>query len=211
MKQLAIYGAGGLGRELAWMLKEINQHVKEWDVLGFFDDGKEKNSVVDEMPVLGGLREINAIKKELHVAVGISDPATKRNVTRSITNAKIEFPVLIHPTCLAGNSKFNQFGRGTILTARVILTTHIYLGDFVMINLASTIGHDVRIGNYSTIMPGCSISGNVSFGEACLMGTGARTLQNIDIGSESIIGAGAVVTRSFGNHVKLVGVPAVEK
>ena len=181
------------------------------EVLGFFDDGKEKNSIVDEMPVLGGLREINAFKTGLHVAVGISDPATKRKVTGNITNTKIEFPVLIHPTCLAGNRKFNQFGRGTILTARVILTTHIHLGDFVMINLASTVGHDVRIGNFSTIMPGCSISGNVSFGEACLMGTGARTLQNINIGSESIIGAGAVVTRSFGNNVKLVGVPAVEK
>ncbi len=126
-----------------------------------------------------------------------------------ITNPKVEFPVLVHPACIVGNKKFNQLGRGTILTAGVILTTHVNLGDFVLINLATTVGHDVHIGNFSTIMPGCNISGNVSIGEGCLMGTGAKTLQNIAIGAESVIGAGAVVTKSFEGKVKLMGIPAV--
>ena len=54
---------------------------------------------------------------------------------------------------------------GTVLTAGVILTTRIQTGDFVLINLATTVGHDVNIGNFCSIMPGCSISGSVSLGE----------------------------------------------
>ncbi len=209
MKKLAIYGAGGLGREIASMIKDINQNAPEWEVVGFFDDGKKKNEVVDDLPVLGGLNQVNSIKTELSIAVAISDPQAKRKVTEKITNAKIKFPVLIHPACVSGDKKFNRFGRGTILTAGVILTTEILVGDFVLINLATTVGHDARIGKFSSIMPGCSISGNVSLGKACVMGTGARVLQNISIGDDSVIGAGAVVTKSFGNKVKLLGVPAV--
>jgi len=56
-----------------------------------------------------------------------------------IINPNIEFPVLIHPSCNRGDKKSNRFGRGTILTAGVILTTGIQTGDFVLINLATTV------------------------------------------------------------------------
>jgi sugar O-acyltransferase (sialic acid O-acetyltransferase NeuD family) len=206
-KKIAIYGAGGLGREVAWMLREMKSR-DSFEVLGFFDDGKSKNSVVDGMPVLGGLSEINASDGSFQIVLAISDPSTKRRLVQSITNSKVEFPVIIHPTCQPGDATTNRFGKGTILTAGVILTTGITLGDFVLVNLSTTIGHDVRIGSFSTVMPGCSISGNVVLGENTLMGTGARTLQNISVGKNSVIGAGALVTKNFEDGVKLLGVPA---
>src|SRR5258706_3362822 len=99
-KKLAIYGAGGLGREIACMLKDIRQHGGRWDVIGFFDDGKKKDSVIDDLPVLGGLREIKASRVPLNLVIGISDPATKEKLVHAIVNTNIEFPVLIHPACL---------------------------------------------------------------------------------------------------------------
>jgi acetyltransferase-like isoleucine patch superfamily enzyme len=57
-------------------------------------------------------------------------------------------------------------------------------------------------------MPGCSISGNVKIGARTVMGTGSRILQGLTIGEDCMIGAGAVVTKSFGSHLKLLGVPA---
>lgn len=206
-KKIAIYGAGGLGREVAWMLREMKSR-DSFDVVGFFDDGKPKKSTVDGLPVLGGLSDINASDGSFQVVLAISDPLTKRRLVQSITNPKIDYPVIIHPTCQPGDATTNRFGKGSILTAGVILTTGITLGDFVLINLSTTIGHDVRVGNFSTVMPGCSISGNVTLGENCLVGTGARTLQNLSIGKDGVIGAGAVVTKSFGDGVKLLGVPA---
>jgi len=208
-KPIAIYGAGGLGREIAWMVNDINQHKRQWKLIGFFDDGKKKDSIIDDLPVLGGLNELNAVRSPLSLVIAISDPLIKEKLVNDIINTKIKFPVLIHPSCQPGDIKNNQFGKGTVLTAGVILTTGIQTGDFVLINLATTVGHDVNIGKFSSIMPGCSISGSVSLGDRCLVGTGARILQNLTIGEDSIIGAGAVVTRNFGAGSILIGVPAV--
>jgi len=207
---LAIYGAGGLGREIAYMVHDINQQKRQWKLIGFFDDGKQKASIVDTLPVLGGLNELNAARSPLNLVIAISDPLIKEKLVNDIINTKIEFPVLIHPSCNRGDKKNNTFGRGTILTAGVILTTAIQTGDFVLINLATTVGHDVNIGKFSSIMPGCSISGSVLLGARCLVGTGARILQNLTIGEDSIVGAGAVVTRNFGAGSTLIGVPAVK-
>jgi sugar O-acyltransferase (sialic acid O-acetyltransferase NeuD family) len=207
LKNIAIYGAGGLGREVAWMLKEINLQQPSWEIIGFFDDGKKKNEIVDDLPVLGGLPEANEAS-DLHVALAIADPAIKRKLVSDLKNPHIDFPILVHPSTYPGDYKTNRFGKGTILTAGVILTTGITLGEFVFVNLATTIGHDVTVGNYSTIMPSCSISGNVIVGEACLVGVGARILQQITIGNNSLIGAGSVVTKTFDEGSKVVGVPA---
>jgi sugar O-acyltransferase (sialic acid O-acetyltransferase NeuD family) len=209
VKPIAIYGAGGLGREIAWMLKDIRQQGGKWEVIGFFDDGKVKDSLIDELPVLGGLRDINITNVPMSLVIAISDPAIKEKLVHDIVNPRVDFPVLIHPACLAGDVENNRFGKGSVLTAGVILTTRIQVGDFVLINLATTVGHDVNLGNFCSIMPGSSLSGSVTLGERCLVGTGARILQNITIGSDSIVGAGAVVTKNFGPGSTLIGVPAV--
>ena len=40
MKDIAIYGAGGLGREVACLIRMINEskEIPEWNFIGFFDD-----------------------------------------------------------------------------------------------------------------------------------------------------------------------------
>lgn len=36
---LVIIGAGGLGREVAWLVDEVNQDKPTYEFLGFLDDG----------------------------------------------------------------------------------------------------------------------------------------------------------------------------
>ena len=42
MKDIAIYGAGGLGKEVVCLIDRINksQSKPQWRLIGFFDDGK---------------------------------------------------------------------------------------------------------------------------------------------------------------------------
>ena len=42
MKEIAIYGAGGCGREVACIIELINQEKRVWNFIGFFDDGIKK-------------------------------------------------------------------------------------------------------------------------------------------------------------------------
>lgn len=210
MKDLAIYGAGGLGREIAVLIDQINARKKRFRVVGYFDDGRSKGTDVDGLKVLGGLAELNRWKKPLEVVIAIADPATRARVAAGVSNSKTTFPTLVHPSANLGAVKKNMLGKGSIVTAGVIMTTQVKLGEFVIINLATTIGHDVRIGDFSSVMPSCSISGNVTIGEQCFVGTGARILQNLSLGNRCIVGAGAVVTRSFEAGCTVMGVPAVK-
>lgn len=203
---LAIYGAGGLGREIALMVDQINAHKPEWNVIGFFDDGKAKGQVIDGLRVLGGIKEINEWKIGLSLSIAIADPVKRERLVSKIDNQNIDYPSLIHPASNTG-SKGNHIGRGCIITQGCIFTIGITLRDFVIINLNTTVGHDVTIGSFSSVMPGCNISGSVTIGEASLIGTGAMILQNISIGNRCKIGAGAVITKNFGDRLTVVGVP----
>ncbi|MEG2122093.1 MAG: serine acetyltransferase, partial [Rikenellaceae bacterium] len=39
MKEIAIYGFGGFGREVACLINMINEVTPQWKIIGFFDDG----------------------------------------------------------------------------------------------------------------------------------------------------------------------------
>lgn len=207
-RKLAIYGAGGFGRETAVMISQINNRIPVWDVIGFFDDGLEKGELVDGLRILGTMNDLNFYNDDLSVCIAVADPVIRLNLFKKITNPKIIFPTFIHPQAITGDAKRNKIGRGSIITAGVILTTGIELGEFCIINLSCTVGHDVRLGAYCTVMPACSISGNVSMGSCCVVGTGSRIIQGITIGENCMIGAGSVVTKGFGSNLKILGVPA---
>lgn len=205
MKNIAIYGAGGFGRETALLIHQINAQQPSWNILGFFDDGLATGSVVDGLPVLGGMKEAKNHVGSMVIAV--ADPSTRKHIASQLTDK--DFPIMVHPTAQLGAAHYNSIERGCIITAGVILTTHIRLAEFCIVNLDTTIGHDVSLGAYATIMPGCSISGNVRIGQGVLLGTGARMLQNISIGDHATIGAGAVVTKDCPAGATWVGVPAM--
>jgi sugar O-acyltransferase (sialic acid O-acetyltransferase NeuD family) len=209
MPEIAIYGAGGFGRETALLIEQINRVEKRWELIGFFDDGIKKGETVDGFSVLGGIEEVNSLKRNISLAVAIADPEMRTKIVSVIEPGWVDFPVIAHPQALLG-SETNWFGKGCIISAGCIFTTGIVLGEFTIV-LATTIGHDVRIGSYSSVMPGCNISGNVIIGDTSLIGTGSQILQNISIGRNTKVGAGAVVTKSYGNGCKLLGVPAEVK
>jgi sugar O-acyltransferase (sialic acid O-acetyltransferase NeuD family) len=207
MESIAIYGAGGFGRETALMIEQINQAAPAYKLLGFFDDGRSKGELVDGYPVLGGMKELNASSGPVAVAMAVADPEVRCRLVTSIANENVYFPVLAHPHANLG-SALNHLGRGTIVTAGCVLTTAVVTGEFVIINLNSTIGHDVKIGSYCSLMPGCHISGEVTLGEQSLIGTGAVILQRLTLGSRCRVGAGSVVNRSVSENKTVVGIPA---
>lgn len=55
MKDLYIIGAGGFGREVAWLVERINQINPTWNLKGFIDDNESRwGSKEGNYPVYGG-------------------------------------------------------------------------------------------------------------------------------------------------------------
>lgn len=203
MQKIAIYGAGGFGGETRLLINQINELSLQWKFVGFFDDNKS----VGNNGVLGNLEALNGFKEPLNVVVAIADSAIRKKIVEGITNNLVSFPVLIHPNTILEPNEVTV-GEGSIITANNVFTSNIELGRHTIINLSCTIGHDVILGDYGSIMPGVHLSGHVKAGEQVLIGTGARILQNINIGDQSRVGAGAVVTRDVQPGTTVVGVPA---
>ena len=71
MKEIAIFGVGGFGREVLTLIEDINRMDHQWNIVGFFDDGHEKGEIVNGLPVLGKTDDLNGWKTPLAMAVSI--------------------------------------------------------------------------------------------------------------------------------------------
>ena len=208
MKKIAIYGAGGLGREISQLVNQINLLSPKWQLIGFYDDYIPKGTMVKGLKVLGGIIELNEESNQLNLVIGIADNKMRREITGKVTNTKIIYPNLIHPSVIM-DSREVMLGEGSIIAAGNILTTDIKIGKHCIINLGCTIGHDLVLDDFCVIMPGVHLSGHITVNQGVFVGTGARILQNLTIGKQSKIGAGAVVIRDVSDGDTVVGVPAI--
>lgn len=206
MKEIAIIGAGGFGREVKMLIDQINQKEKQYEIIGFFDD-KPYSEKINGLDYLGKLEDINKWNSQLSIAVAIGDPKTKKKIVESITNSNIDFPNIIHPNVLIGDDSVS-LGKGNIICAGVIITVNIQIDDFVILNLSCTVGHDTVINSYSSFMPSINVSGEVHIEEGVYVGTGAKIINQLSIGQYTIVGAGAVVSKSLPEKCTAVGIPA---
>lgn len=208
MKNIAIFGAGGFGREVKTIIDAINKSMPNtYNFIGFYDDGLEKGKIVNGYPILGGIKELNEVTTSLCVVISIGDPKIKKLILEKIKNVYISFPTIIHPKASISNDDV-QIGKGTIICEGTIITCNIKIGDFVIFNLMCTVGHDTRIDDYCAFMPSVNISGEVSIHKGVYVGTGAKIINLIEIGEGTIVGAGAVVSKSLPEKCTAVGIPA---
>lgn len=205
MKDIVIIGAGGFGREVAWLIEDINKKNKEWNLIGFIDDNKAIQGMeVNGYKVVGNIEWLN--EQELYVVNAIGDPIVKKKVLERLSGSKNKYPVLIHPGVIYSDKV--SFGEGSIICAGNIITVNINIGRHVIINLDCTIGHDAVIGDYSTVLPSVNLSGLVKIGQCVSIGTGSAIIQGVSIGENTIIGAGAVVVKDLPANCTAVGAPA---
>lgn len=205
MKNIVIIGAGGFGREVAWLIEDINKVNKEWNIVGFVDDNESlQGKNINGYKVVGNVEWL--MQQSFYVVNAIGDSIIKKRIMDKLKSSKIKYPVLIHPSVI--HSGRVKFGEGSIICAGNIITVDIEIGKHVIVNLDCTIGHDVIIGDYTTILPSVNISGFVGIGECVSVGTGSAIIQGISIGKNTIIGAGSVVIKDVPENCTAVGSPA---
>lgn len=209
--KIAIYGASGFGREVAWLIKDCIKAGDAYEIIGFIDDDPVKYGQLLNGIVVKGLEDAGVDATQAAVVSGIGDPRVREVTIKKAESAGFSFKSIIHPR--VEKSVWIEFGEGTVICAGCILTTNIRLGKHVQINLDCTIGHDVVMGDYTTLAPGVHVSGWVHFGKRVYVGTGAVLINGTEekplkIGDDAVIGAGAVVTKSIPQGETWGGVPA---
>lgn len=205
MKDIVIIGSGGFGREVAWLIEDINKVNREWNIIGFVDDNEKiKGTKINGYEVIGNVEWLK--NQELNVVNAIGDPIVKKKVMTRLEESGNTYPVLIHPSVIYSDK--TCFGEGSIICAGNIITVNIEIGKHVIINLDCTIGHDALLGDYTTVLPSVNISGFAKIGQCASIGTGSAIIQCITVGKNTVVGAGSVVVKDLPANCTAVGAPA---
>jgi len=208
MKDLYIIGAGGFGREVAWLVERINSVKGEWKIKGFIDDNESiHNTLEGGYMVWGGCDYLSSLQEEVWVCCAVGNAVIREKIiTKLENNQHINWATLIDPSVILSDRV--EVGEGTIICAGTLVTVDIKIGKHVIINLDCTIGHDDVIEDFVTIYPSVNVSGNVLVQRNAELGTGTQIIQGKKIGKGTIVGAGAVVVKDLPEKCTAVGSPA---
>ena len=205
LKDLYIIGAGGFGREVAWLVRRINDVAPTWNIKGFIDDNSSLwNTVEDGYKVLGGC---DYLKKQDSVwaVCAVGNAKTRKKIVEELGDS-VKFATVIDPSVVISESV--EIGIGTIICAGTIITVDEKIGKHVIINLDCTIGHDDVIDDFVTLYPSVNVSGACHLGTCVEMGTGSQIIQGLNVGAGTIVGASACVVKDLEEEVTAVGCPA---
>lgn len=208
MKDLYIVGAGGCGREVLHIIKDIHRiQGPRWNIKGFLDDTEDplKGKECD-YGVVGTIQDYQPKENEVLV-MAIASPQAKQKLVPMLLERGAVFETVIHPYANLG--EFNSIGQGIVIYPGFGMTVNVSLGDFTTI-LQCDIGHDVEVGKYSTVSGKCQLLGGCRVGERAFLGCGSIILPHSTIEDDAYVGAGSVVLRHVKRGKKVLGNPAKE-
>lgn len=198
MKDLIIVCAGGFGREVYYMAKQIGK----WNIKGFIDDNVHALDGVNiALPIIGTIKDWVPSENEVY-ALGVSSPKTKELIV-SIMKAKgAQFETLIAPHSRIIET--TTMGEGCIISGSV--GDCVKIGNFVNI-MGSMIGQDSEIGDFSTTTGYTNIA-SARLGKRVFVGSHAVVLNGKKVGDDAFICAGSICFSNVKAGTKVFGNPA---
>lgn len=202
-KALIIVGAGRQGRNILEICR-----VTDRAVTGFLDDTKDVSALVNDTPVVGGLKllEKKDFISEHRWIVGVGDNAARSRLSKQIRDDGGELVSVIHPSCSVAESA--RIGAGVYINAFTKLLPNCQVSDFCLFEGPSSIGCDTFVGEGCLFGPGVQLLGGAHVGDRSLIGAGTIICENRKVGAECRIGAGSVVLHDILDNSFAFGTPA---
>ena len=163
---------------------------------------------VDDQFVDNNTLPLSQFDPTKHVAmVAVADPKDRYDIVQRLPK-ETQFFTFIHPTALLMNDV--EIGEGSFIGAYSILTTNVKIEKHAILNRGNHIGHDCKIGNYFSAMPGSIVSGNVTIYDLVYMGNNSSIREKLSIHSLSTIGMNSAVVKHIEIPGTYVGCPAIK-
>jgi len=177
----ALIGNGGHAREVqAQMSIELFRFVSD----EYWKEGDNK---------LLPLSKFNPDKYVVMIAVANSKD--REDIVEQLP-VNTQYFTFIHPTAQLMNDDI-IIGEGSFIGANSIITCNVEIGKHAILNRANHIGHDCRIGDYFSAMPGSIVSGNVNLGNKVYLGTNSSIREKITICDNVTIGLNTGIVKDI--------------
>lgn len=143
MRKLLILGAGGYGRTVADLARQLGIY----DKIAFLDDqktGAEILGTCEEYPMFSGE------DTEVYPAFGNNEIRAKW--LERLNWEDIPVPTLIHPSAYV--SPTAQLGAGTVVLPKAVVNTGCVVKEGCILNIGVLVDHDCVIGEGTHLCPG---------------------------------------------------------
>lgn len=200
-RDIVIFGAGGLARELAeWIRRDPAMRVH-----ALVSDVATELAPHDALPVIDRAG-VDALLDCPSYVMGIADTTAKRRIAGELESRGWRPVSWIDPSAIVAASAI--LGAGVVVCPFCTVSPGSVLGDLVLLNVGCGVGHDARIGSFSSLLGRVSINGHVRVGENVLIGAGATIVPGRAIGDGATIGMGSVVIANVRGGTSVFGNPA---
>lgn len=202
--RIAIFGTGGMGRELADICRaRLVPGVAAADDIIFVSD--RPGGPVDGIEVLAP----GDLRPDDRIVFALGSSAARREVSQRLSGQPLA--TVISNTAIV--SPTATVGEGGMLCDYTVVNSRAKIGRHFQANVFSQISHDALIGDFVTFAPRVSCNGWVEVGDDVFVGAGAvirngSSERRLKIGRGARIGMGAVVTGDVPAETTVIGIPA---
>jgi sugar O-acyltransferase (sialic acid O-acetyltransferase NeuD family) len=204
MVDVIIVGAGGFGREVYHWAKD-SLAATQYRIKGFLSHHPEDLEGFGLEEKILGDDVTYAVQENDRFLLAIGDIEAKKRIIERMKARQGKFISLIHPTAIVKSSA--RIGEGVILCPFVLVSDHVVLGDFVMMNFYSSCGHDAKVGKYGIFSPYATVNGFVTMDDEVFLGTHATVTGYRRVGLGAKISANSVAMHDVPARAFVFGVP----
>jgi sugar O-acyltransferase (sialic acid O-acetyltransferase NeuD family) len=208
MKHLLIVGARGWGREVLATVIYTRAYLKgEFDIKGFLDSKSDAfEGLKGDYPPIIASPEDYEIQPDDVFFIAMGEPQWRKYYADLIEKKGGHFISIV-----GGNAYVNPtatIGEGSYISPLAIVSDNVIIGKHVVLHIFSNVGHDVKIGDFSTIEAYCFLGGHSEVGNLSTMHVRSTLLRLKKIGDNVDVGASSVVTRNIKAGLHVFGIPA---
>lgn len=197
MKNIVIIGAGDFGREVIWLLEDINKIKPRYVVLGYLDDDETKQgSEYYGYRVLGKIESLMELHQRgpVSAVIAMQDGAARKRIIERLKGFD-SWETLIHPTAVVSDTV--TIGEGSIICANVTISVDTEIGRHCIFYLSSTIGNDCTFGDFVSVMSNVSVSEHVSVGQETFLAAHSFVAPHRRLGERVQLGVGSSVMKDI--------------
>ena len=212
MKTLVIAGAGGFGKEAAWLVDDVNAASNSgpvWNIMGYVDDDDRKwGSDLYGYKILGKPEQIAeahpGAEVWYHCTLGIG--SQREAMAKRLDALGWHAATLIHPSVICARDA--KIGAGVYIAAFSVISCNTTIGNHVVVNHRVAIGHDACVDDFATICAGAQVNGACKIGRMAFIGSNASVVQCRAVGPNAVVAANSLAVQSVPPGVSVLGVPA---
>ncbi|WP_267350645.1 NeuD/PglB/VioB family sugar acetyltransferase [Sphingomonas sp. GM_Shp_2] len=198
--RLAIFGTGGMGREVADIVSRSPRLSEYYSEISFVTDAPA--GPVQGIPVV----HPDAISSDDELCLAVGSSADRRMLAARFAGRRFATIVSDHAII----SPLACLGAGAIVCDFAVVNNGVTTGDHFLANVYAQVSHDCLLGDYVTLSPKASCNGWVRIEDDVFVGAGAvirngSPARRLYIGTGATIGMGAVVTKDVPAGATAIG------